>query len=140
HVHGDQALTDAVVAAGIASSAPVGIGVRHGWRRVGEPMLVTLGGGNRVYALDDRPALDVYLDRLCVVGPARSNQELFSRLALTHPLGLSRRPSAAGQVAVIGGARPAARPPHCVPAVPHAGLARTTADAAAAPAGARADA
>ena len=62
--HGDRVLTDSVVAAGIASAAPVGIGVRHGWRRVGEPMLVTGSSGNRVYTLDDRPALDLYLERL----------------------------------------------------------------------------
>ena len=37
----DRVLSDSVVAAGIASNAPLGIGVRHGWRRVGEPMLVT---------------------------------------------------------------------------------------------------
>ena len=121
-LYGDQVLTDAVVAAGIASSAPIGIGVRHGWRRVGEPMLVTLGGGNRVYTLDDRPALDVYLDRLCVVGPARSNRELFNRLALTHPLGLSRRPSEEGQVRFIGGADFAERSLHCIAEVPQGGL------------------
>jgi hypothetical protein len=34
-LHGDRVLTDSVVAAGIASEAPIGIGVRHGWRRAG---------------------------------------------------------------------------------------------------------
>jgi hypothetical protein len=68
-LYDDQVLTDAVVAAGIASDAPLGIGVRHGWRRVGEPMLVTGSGGNRVYTLDDRPALDVYLKQLGVGEP-----------------------------------------------------------------------
>jgi hypothetical protein len=37
-LYDDHVLTDAVVAAGIASDAPLGIGVRHGWRRVGEPI------------------------------------------------------------------------------------------------------
>jgi hypothetical protein len=63
-LHDDQVLTDSVVAAGIASNAPLGIGVRHGWRRVGKPMLVTVSAGNRVYTLDERPALDVYLEHL----------------------------------------------------------------------------
>src|SRR4051794_16050200 len=39
--HGREVMTDAVVSAAIASDSPFGIGVRHGWRRVGEPMLVT---------------------------------------------------------------------------------------------------
>ena len=69
--HGDEVLTDAVVAAGIASDAPLGIGVRHGWRRVGEPMLVTSSADNRVYTLDDRPALDVYLEHLGLEEPDR---------------------------------------------------------------------
>jgi hypothetical protein len=47
-LYGDQVLTDSVVAAGIASDAPLGVGVRHGWRRAGEPMLVTASAGGRV--------------------------------------------------------------------------------------------
>jgi hypothetical protein len=90
-LYGDQVLTDSVVAAGIGSDGPFGIGVRHGWRKVGEPMLVTRSGGNRVYTLDDEPALDVYLDRLGLAGPARSDQARVATIAQTHPLGLSRR-------------------------------------------------
>ncbi len=36
-LHGDQVLRDAVVAVALGSDAPLGIGVQHGWRRVGEP-------------------------------------------------------------------------------------------------------
>ena len=86
--HAGHVLTDSVVAAGIASNAPLGIGVRHGWRRVGEPLVVTASRSNRVYTLDDRPALDAYLKHLGVTEPAHSDQEWLARLALTHPLGL----------------------------------------------------
>src|SRR5205823_4848244 len=51
--HDGRVLRRSVVAAAIASDAPLGIGVRHGWRRVGAPMVVTRSEGNRVYALDD---------------------------------------------------------------------------------------
>ena len=54
-LHDGEVLTDAVVAAAIASDAPFGIGVRHGWRKVGEPMLVTGSGDNSVASLDERP-------------------------------------------------------------------------------------
>src|ERR671914_1011201 len=46
-LHNDRVLRNAVVAAAVASDAPMGIGVRHGWRRVGEPMLVTSSDSSR---------------------------------------------------------------------------------------------
>jgi hypothetical protein len=98
----DRVLTDSVVAAGIASNASLGVGVRHGWRRIGEPMLVTSSRSNRVYTLDDRPALDVYLEQLGVTEPARPDQEGLARLALTHPFGLHRS-NGEDQVRFIGG-------------------------------------
>jgi hypothetical protein len=119
--HADRVLTDAVVAAGIASDAPFGIGVRHGWCPVGEPMLVTSSRGNRVYALDDEPALDVYLQRLNIPRPVRSSSEEVARIALTHPLGLSRR---AGEehVRFIGGGDFVERSLMCIAEVPEGGL------------------
>lgn len=101
--HGREVLTDAVVSAAIASDSPFGIGVRHGWRRVGEPMLVTESSNNRIYKLDERPALDVYLERLGAPEEARTDEAAFTRFALTHPLGMSRR-SGEEQVRFIGGA------------------------------------
>ena len=62
--HGRQVLEHAVVGAAIGSEGPIGIGVQHGWRAVGEPMVVTASAGNSVLALDDQPALDAYLQRL----------------------------------------------------------------------------
>jgi hypothetical protein len=120
-LYGDRVLTDAVVAAGIASDAPLGIGVRHGWRRVGEPMLVTLSGGNRVYSLDDRPALDVYLEHLGISEPAPGNEEELARLAMTRPLGLGR-PSGEEEVRFIGGADFDERSLSCIAEVPQGGL------------------
>jgi hypothetical protein len=101
--HDGELLTDSVVAACVASTAPFGIGVRHGWRKVGEPMLVTESGGNRVVTIDDQRAVDVYLDRLDAPADARSDPAAFTRFALTHPLGMSRR-SGEEQVRFIGGA------------------------------------
>jgi hypothetical protein len=117
----DRVLSDSVVAAGIASNAPLGIGVRHGWRRVGEPMLVTSSTGNRVYTLDDRPALDAYLMHLGVSEPARPDQEGLARLALTHPLGLSRL-NGEDTARFIGGGNFAERSLSCIAEVPQGAL------------------
>ncbi|HEX6712909.1 MAG TPA: FIST N-terminal domain-containing protein [Thermoleophilaceae bacterium] len=112
---------DAVVAAAIGSDAPFGIGVRHGWRPVGEPMVVTRSANNRVYALDDQPALDVYLDGLDAPEPARTDPAEFTRFALTHPLGLSRR-SEEEQVRFVGEADFHERSLGCIAEVPQGNL------------------
>jgi hypothetical protein len=117
----DRVLTDSVVAAGIASNAPLGVGVRHGWRRIGEPMLVTSSKSNRVYTLDDRPALDVYLEQLGVTEPARPDQEGLARLALTHPFGLHRS-NGEDQVRFIDGGDFAERSLSCSAEVPQGAL------------------
>ena len=121
-LHGDRVLRDAVVGAAIASDAPLGIGVRHGWSRVGEPMVVTRSANNRVYLLDNQPALDVYLERLDAPAEARSDPAAFTRFALTHPLGLSRR-SGEDQVRFIGEAGFDDRSLGCIAEVPQGGLA-----------------
>jgi hypothetical protein len=118
---GREVLRDGIVAAAISSDAPFGIGVHHGWRRVGEPMLVTRSGGNRVYALDDEPALDVYLDRLGAPAEARKDPAAFTKFALTHPLGLSRR-SLEPQVRFVADAGFADRSIGCIAEVPQGGL------------------
>jgi hypothetical protein len=117
----DLVLTNSVVGAGIASSGPLGIGVSHGWRRVGAPMLVTQSGGNRVHTLDDRPALDLYMERLQITDVALADEEAVARLALTHPLGLGQR-NGKEQVRFIGGADFVDRSLSCIAEVPQGGL------------------
>jgi len=116
----DQVLEDAVVAAAIGSDGPIGIGVRHGWRKVGEPMLVTTSNGNRVHELDGRPALDVYLERLDAPPAARTEAAAFTRFAITHPLGIDRRRGE--EVRFVSGADFEARSLTCIADVPQGGL------------------
>ena len=118
---GDRVLERSVVAAAIGSDAPLGIGVSHGWRRVGEAMLVTASEGNRVLTLDDEPALDVYLRRLGAPAEAHTDAAAFTRFALTHPLGLSRRRGE--EVRFVAEADFTDRSLGCVARVPAGGLA-----------------
>lgn len=120
-LHGNRVLTDSVVAAGIASTAPIGIGVRHGLRRVGPAMLVTGSGANEVHSLDDRPALDAYLEHLGVADVSGMDQERLTRLALTHPIGLRRR-DGEEQVRFVHGADFARRSLSCMAEVPQGAL------------------
>jgi hypothetical protein len=119
-LHDGKVLRHAVVAAAIASDAPLGIGVRHGWRRVGCPMVVTRSEGNRVHLLDDAPALDVYLYRLQAPLAAWEDPQAFTRFAMTHPLGISRR--SGEEVRFVAGADFEDRSIQCIAQVPQGGL------------------
>jgi hypothetical protein len=121
-LHGHQVLEDAVVSAAIGSDEPIGIGVRHGWQRVGEPMLVTDSSENVVNTIDDRPALDVYLERLDAPEEVRTDPAEFVKFAQTHPLGLDRQ-SGEDQVRFIGDADFEERSLNCIARVPQGGLA-----------------
>jgi hypothetical protein len=88
-LHGDEADPGVVVvAAAIGSEAPLGVGVRHGLRPAGEPLLVTRTDGLHLLELDGRPALDAYVERL---GCAGDDRDTLLELARAHPLGMSRR-------------------------------------------------
>jgi hypothetical protein len=119
-LHDRSVLRNSVVAAAIGSDAPMGIGVRHGWRKVGEPMLVTSSSSNRVYTLDDQPALDAYLTRLDAPDAARSDPAAFTQFALTHPFGLTRR--SGEEVRFIAEANFSDRSIGCIAEVPQGGL------------------
>jgi hypothetical protein len=93
---GDEVRKDTLVGALLVSDAPLGIGVRHGWKRIGEPVLVTRSADNRVYELDDRPALDVYLERFEAPAEAYTDAAAFTQFSMTHPLGLGRRTAEEG--------------------------------------------
>ena len=119
-LHDGRVLHGAVVAAALGSDAPLGIGVSHGWQRVGEPMLVTASEGSVVLCLDDEPALDVYLSRLGAPPEAHVDPAAFTRFALTHPLGLHRRRT--DEVRFVAGADFARRALTCVAHVPQGAL------------------
>jgi hypothetical protein len=88
---GSEVLTDAVVGATIASDGPLGVGVRHGWRKVGEPMIVTSSTGGEVFTLDDQPAIGAYLRQLGAPADAYADPHAFERFARTRPIGIRRR-------------------------------------------------
>jgi hypothetical protein len=119
-LHGSEVLTDCVIAARITSDAPMGIGVRHGWRKVGDPMVVTSSSDNHVLTIDHRPALDVYLERLGAPDDARRDPGAFTRFALRRPLGLDHRSGV--EVRFVAGADFEARSLRCIAEVPQGAL------------------
>lgn len=90
-LHGDRVLHEAAVGAVIASEGPLGFGIRHGWRRVGEPLIVTHSTRGQVWTLDDQPAVKAYLDRYGAPGAAYTDPAVFEAFAQSRPLGVRRR-------------------------------------------------
>jgi hypothetical protein len=89
--HGDEVVRDAVVGAAIASDGPFGVGVRHGWSKVGDAMIVTKSNRNEVYTLDDEPAAEAYLRRLGAPQAAYDDPGAFERFAERRPIGVRTR-------------------------------------------------
>ncbi len=87
---GVEVLTDAAVSVALGSDAPIAIATGHGWRKSGEPMIVTSAGGGRLYELDGEPALAAYLRRIGQEVPEDDGRGL-RRFPMPWPLGLSRR-------------------------------------------------
>ncbi len=120
-IHDGEVFEDAVVAAAIGSDSPIGIGVRHGWKPVGNEMLITESSGVSVQRIDHIPALDAYLDRLDAPVEARTDPAAFTRFALTHPLGILRR--GGQEVRFVSGADFEERSLTCIAEVPEGGTA-----------------
>lgn len=90
-IHGKHAMTEAVIGAIIGSDAPIGMGLRHGWRRAGHPLVVTHSEQGLVKTLNDQPALPMYLSTLGAPAEAYEDPLAFARFARTRPIGVSRR-------------------------------------------------
>ena len=86
-----ERLVDSIVAVGLGSNAPIGIGIAHGWAKQGDPMVVTSSDGGEVFLIDDEPALDVYLRRIGADRSLIDDGDAFRAAVFDHPLGMSRR-------------------------------------------------
>lgn len=90
--NGVEVLSDAVIALAIGAVRPFfGLGIEHGWAKVGEAMVVSASADGRVMELDGRPALDVYLERTGIDPALVGDEHAFRNAVFSWPLGLSRR-------------------------------------------------
>lgn len=84
----DKVMTNSVVGALFGGNVSVGIGVRHGWSPIGKPRKVTRSYLNRVDALDDTPASNLYAEYFGGAAEELKHESL-ARLTLAYPLGMS---------------------------------------------------
>jgi hypothetical protein len=78
--------SNGIVGLWLNSSRPMGVGVGHGWRPSGMPMLVTRAEGTVIHELDGRPALEAYLSEHG--GDVDPTDPQFLVHALEHPVGV----------------------------------------------------
>lgn len=83
--HAGRTTTNGVIALWLGSEEPLAVGVAHGWRPIGAPMLVTRAEGNVILELDGRPARDAYLEAR---GEQAASDRPFAAFAMDHPLGI----------------------------------------------------
>lgn len=89
-IHGGEAHREAAVGAAIGSPGAIGVGLGHGWEPTGEQMVVTNSDGQRIFTLDDQPALDRYLEVAGVTNAQFDDPDEWSHIILTRPLGMPR--------------------------------------------------
>ncbi|OGI63435.1 hypothetical protein A2818_00725 [Candidatus Nomurabacteria bacterium RIFCSPHIGHO2_01_FULL_40_12] len=84
----DKVYSGAVVGLGLTGDFKIGIGVKHGWVPVGEPMKVTKSSGAIIHEINGAPAVKIYEDYFGAEEAKVLHTEALAKLAITYPLGM----------------------------------------------------
>ncbi|GAW92478.1 FIST signal transduction protein [Calderihabitans maritimus] len=79
----EQGVSSNALAAALVKGISFQIGIGHGWKPVGQPMVITKASGKKVYEIDGRPAFEVYSE--CLGG---IDKESFPSYGMKYPLGI----------------------------------------------------
>ena len=84
----DKVYSGSVIGLGFTGNFKIGIGVKHGWIPVGEPMKVTKASGAVIHEINGAPAVKIYEDYFGEEEAKVLHTEALARLAITYPLGM----------------------------------------------------
>ncbi|OGI73627.1 hypothetical protein A3D42_01500 [Candidatus Nomurabacteria bacterium RIFCSPHIGHO2_02_FULL_41_18] len=84
----DKVYSGAVVGLGLTGDFKIGIGVKHGWIPIGEPMKVTKSEGAVLHEINNAPAVKIYEDYFGKEEAKILHTEALAKLAITYPLGM----------------------------------------------------
>jgi hypothetical protein len=84
----DKVYSGTVVGLGLVGNFKIGIGVKHGWLPIGNPMKVTKSQGAVLHELDGKPAINIYRDYFGAEEAEKLQKETLAKLAITYPLGM----------------------------------------------------
>ncbi|MGE5279981.1 MAG: FIST signal transduction protein [Deltaproteobacteria bacterium] len=83
---GPNLLSNSVVGAVVGGGLAFGMGLRHGWKPLGKPHVITGSRGNVVKTIDDKPAIELYASYFGK--PAAEVAKNLARISAYYPLGL----------------------------------------------------
>ncbi|HEX3046295.1 MAG TPA: FIST N-terminal domain-containing protein [Bacillota bacterium] len=84
----EEIFTDGVCGIYFPPEIQVGVGIKHGWFPMDELMVVTKSQDNILYELDNRPAADVYINKLNIAVDNVTQEALAEANDLNHPIGI----------------------------------------------------
>ena len=84
----DLALSRGVVGVLLGGPLKIGVGIEHGFAPISKPRRITRAQANILYALDERPAADVYEEYFGADLVQRMRQEGLTRQTIAYPLGI----------------------------------------------------
>ena len=84
----DKVYSGSVVGLGLTGNFKMGIGVKHGWIPVGEPMKITKSSGAVIHEINNAPAIKIYEDYFGKEEAKVLHTEPLAKLAITYPLGM----------------------------------------------------
>ncbi|MES3031762.1 MAG: FIST N-terminal domain-containing protein [Patescibacteria group bacterium] len=84
----DKVYSGAVVGLGLTGNFQIGIGVKHGWIPIGQPMKITKSSGAVIHEIDGAPAIKIYEDYFGEEEAKVLRTETLAKLAVTYPLGM----------------------------------------------------
>lgn len=85
--HNDRIIEEGALALWVASSHPLTVTTRHGWKPIGLPLLVTRARGTQLIELSGRPAAEAYEQQIGL-DPGQLSEKNFWNTSITHPLGM----------------------------------------------------
>lgn len=81
-----EVLHNALTGTILAGDGAFGYGLRHGWKPLGKPHIVTSSQGNVVHEIENRPAVEIY--ETYFNKNRQEIQSLFSQIRILYPLGI----------------------------------------------------
>src|SRR3989338_9853343 len=84
----DKVYSGSVVGLGLVGDFKIGIGVKHGWIPIGEPIKVTKSAGAVIHEINGAPAVKIYEDYFGAEEAKVLHTEALAKLAITYPLGM----------------------------------------------------
>jgi hypothetical protein len=84
----EKVFSGSVIGLGLTGNFKMGIGVKHGWIPVGEPMKVTKSQGAVIHEINNTPAIKIYENYFGQEEAKVLRTETLAKLAVTYPLGM----------------------------------------------------